>query len=218
MAEHFFHYPDDTIFHPIEGESRGFTFADCRVLIDEDQKIKTLKKRLDTYYINGMTELNHPFTIAILTCVGIEVLGQVMLGFDSKGQTIEGNTIQVYEMIDAKIADHLSSNFKTNYNINRNLPGQNIIFTDTFTSYAHIIRKGLRNAFTHTYRSLGVVLSHSINDIILVEEDKGQIVLNPYTFREKFINLYNDCFSKVLLNTNIVYRLNSLKYLDLLLK
>jgi hypothetical protein len=218
MTEHFYHYPDDTIFHGIEGNPKGFSFADCRLLTDDNQKIEKLKKRLDTYYINGLTDLNHPFTIAILTCVGIEVLGQVMLGFDNKGQTIESKTIQVYEMLDPKVAGQLSPTFKTSYNNNRNIPGQNIIFTDTFTSYAHIIRKGLRNSFTHTYRSLGVVLSDSLQEMMLVDENKGHIIINPYIFRQKYVDLYNKCFNNSLSNTVATYRQNALLYLDLLLR
>lgn len=218
MTEHFYHYPDDTIFHGIEGNSIGFSFGDCRALIDDNQKIEKLKKRLDTYYINGLQDMNHPFTTAILTCVGLEVLGQVMLGFDNKGQTIENNTIKVYEMLDQKVAAQLSASFATNYNNNRNVTGQYVNFTNAFTSYAHVIRKGLRNAFTHTYRSLGVVLSDSLGEIMQVDENKGLVIVNPYVFRQKYIDLYNDSFNKALSNSIPAYRKNALSYLDLLLK
>ena len=95
MTEDFYHYQDDTIFHGVAGNPKGFSFADCRALTDDNEKLKRLQERLTGFYISGLTGISHPFTTAILTCVGIEVLGQVILGFDSKGHTVDSHTIQV---------------------------------------------------------------------------------------------------------------------------
>ena len=93
--------------------------------------------------------------IAIITCLGIEVLGQVIFGYDQKGESIQAYTILVYQMLDQKLNDALSEKFKTNYARNREI---NLNDANSYTNYAHVLRKGLRNAFTHNYRSLGVFL------------------------------------------------------------
>lgn len=218
MTENFFHYPDSTIFHGISENPNGFSFADSRALTDDSEKISKLKRRLADYYLNGLNEMTNPFTIAILTCVGIEVLGQVVLGFNADGETIENNTVKIYELLDPKMCDALSDDFKINYNLKRNLPGQNNDKTSSFTSYARVVRKGLRNAFTHTYRSLGVVLSDSLPSVMQVRDNDGLIIINPYQFRQRFIETYESCFEAAITSSNTDYRSNALKYFDLLIK
>jgi hypothetical protein len=92
IAENFYHNPDDTVFHGSSEYPDGYLFSYARALTTENEKILKLKERLNGYYVNGLASVEHPFMTAILTCVGLEVLGQVFLGFDSEGKTIE--TIQ----------------------------------------------------------------------------------------------------------------------------
>jgi hypothetical protein len=211
MPENFFHYPDETIFHATETD--GFTFKEARIIIDEQEKILKLKRRLTDYYINGLISIPHSFMMAIMTCVGIEVLGQIILGCDSGGESIAENTISVYKMLDTKLNNPLTQKFKTNYARNRNiLIGQ----TKDFSTYAHILRKGLRNAFTHNYRSLGVFLGG--DELITINDDEGFIIVNHVLFRNMFIELYEDCFNKIISNSSSNYRQNALKYFELLIK
>jgi len=118
MEENFFHYPDDTIFHGTD-TAQGYTFKEARALTDDDEKIFKLKTRLSGYYINGLLSIPHSFMIAIMTCVGIEVLGQVVLGYQDSGKTMKKNTIDIYKMLDQTLNNTLSNNFKTNYDKNR---------------------------------------------------------------------------------------------------
>ncbi|OFX21009.1 MAG: hypothetical protein A2033_11835 [Bacteroidetes bacterium GWA2_31_9] len=218
MAENYFNYPDETIFHGITDNSNGFTFLEARALAIDDEKLFKLKERLSCYYLTGLKELGNPFTIAVLTCMGIEVLGQVILGFNSKGDTIDSNTILIYEMLDSKMQDVLSPNFALNYNLRRNITGQNIDFTLDFTSYARVVRKGLRNAFTHTYRSLGVFLDAGQSDLLLIDENIGCLIINPIVFRERFLSVFEKTFSDLISNVNPIYRQNALIYFNLLIK
>ena len=218
MTEHFFHLPDTTIFHGIPQNVDGFSFKEARALTDDDEKISRLKTRLEGYYVSGLKDINHPFIAAIMTCVGLEVLGQVIFGFDAKGESIESYTINVYKMLDSNISQPLSSTFAINYNKKRNRTGQTTDFTNSFTSYANVIRKGLRNSFTHNYRSLGVILSDSQSDLMTIEENEGCIIVNPFIFKQKFINCFEDSFLTALFNSNQNYRAETLKYFDLLIK
>jgi hypothetical protein len=218
MAENFFHYPDDTIFVGLADNPNGFSFLQSRALTNDNDKLEKLKARIVGYYVNGLNEMQHPFTVAILTCVGIEVLGQIILGFNTKGETIANNTISVYQMLDPKMKEPTSDLFKINYNLNRNEIGQNIDFVKDLPTYSHIIRKGLRNAFTHNYRSLGVLLDDGQQDVIVVDENKGTLIINPFVFRTKFLDCFHTRFTEILSNTHLEYRQNALKYFDLLIK
>jgi len=218
MAEKFFHYPDDTIFHGTETD-QGYTFREARALIDDDEKISKLKTRLTGYYINGLLSIPHSFMMAIMTCVGMEVLGQVILGYNSGGDSIQENTIAIYKMLNQKLNDPLASKFKINYARNRNLDlndpnHQNEI--DSYKTYAHILRKGLRNAFTHNYRSLGVFLGG--DELVAINEDEGFMIVNHLLLRDKFIECYEASFDKIISNSPPAYRQNALKYFELLIK
>lgn len=218
MAELFFHYPDDTIFVGLPDNPNGFSFLESRALTDDNDKLKKLKDRIVGYYVNGLNEMKNPFTVAILSCIGIEVLGQIILGFDKKGETIAANTITVYQMLDPKMKEPTSDLFKMNYNLNRNEIGKNIDFAKDLPTYSHIIRKGLRNAFTHNYRSLGVLLDDKQQDVIIVDENKGTLIINPFVFRTKFLNCFQSRFTEIISNTQLNYKQNALKYFDLLIK
>ncbi|HEY2583613.1 MAG TPA: hypothetical protein VGI43_17505 [Mucilaginibacter sp.] len=216
MTENFYHYPDDTVFHGSSEYPDGYLFSYARALTTENEKILKLKERLNGYYVNGLASVEHPFMTAILTCVGLEVLGQVFLGFDSEGKTIQSNTILIYEMLDQQLQQPLSTTFKSNYNLNRNPQGQTTDYTISFSSYAHILRKGLRNSFTHNYRSLGVFLGEG--EIIDVHENEGFMVVNPTLFKQQFNACYENCFSQAISNSIPSYRQNALRYFELLIR
>jgi hypothetical protein len=214
----FFHLPDTTIFHGVPNLPQGYTFGECRALVDDEEKLRHLKERLTGYYVNGLIGVGHPFIAAIMTCVGLEVLGQVIFGFDSKGESIQTNTILIYEMLDSSLSQALSAKFKNNYNRNRNIAGVTNDLTSSFASYAHVIRKGLRNSFTHNYRSLGVFLDDAQSIYLIINEDEGYVVLNPDVFKKSFVDCYEKCFAEIISGNNPGYRKEALKYFDLLLK
>jgi hypothetical protein len=217
MLENFFHYPNDIIFHGTN-EPAGYTFAEARDLATDRAKLQKLKERLTGYFINGLTSTPHSFITVIMTCVGLEVLGQVMLGFDQRGETISAHTIQVYEMLDVQLTQPLTEKFREQYNLNRNSQGQSRDYTQGFSSYAHVVRKGLRNAFTHTYRSLGVFLGGVDGHFMLVDDEQGWIVIDPNAFRDRFIELYEQCFEEAIIGSNETYKTNALSYFNLLIR
>jgi hypothetical protein len=209
-TEQFYHYPDEIIFHG-GPDSRGTLFLDCRAISNDDDKLSKLKERLTGYYINGLKDISHPFIMAIMTCVGIEVLGQVILGFDNYGETIRENTIKVYEMLSIEMATPVSTTFITNYNNRRNT-------NTSFPSYAHVIRKGLRNTLTHNYRSLGVFLDDTQERFMIVNEIVGCVVIHPHLFRERFIECFENSFNEIITNSNDDYRVNALRYFNWLIR
>jgi hypothetical protein len=86
--------PDEVVFGPDPGTGK-LTYGEVRKL-DDEGKLKALKRRLDGFFVAQVDELGKtetgpakvysPFPLALLTCVGIETLGQVMYHDESKGK------------------------------------------------------------------------------------------------------------------------------------
>lgn len=218
MALKYFHFPNSTIFHGAVGSFKKYTFKQARDLNNDTIKIKHLKLRLESYYLHGLKKTKDPFISAILTCVGIEVLGQVMLGVDSNGETDKQHTIEIYKMMDSILADNLSSKFKSNYNLGRKFPNSTPDCTNDLHTYSHILRKGLRNTFAHGYRSLGVVLDNNLDRMVLIKETQGLLIVNPKKYRKKFVELFNSMFDKVQSNSEPDWRNEAVKYFELIIK
>ena len=82
--------PDEVIFGP-DTQMKTITYGDVRSMAEAD-KLKVLKLRLDRFFIEQVDELGKnkegnvkvyaPFPLALLTCVGIETLGEVMYHSD----------------------------------------------------------------------------------------------------------------------------------------
>lgn len=212
----YFHLPDDITFG--SGENGGsITFGEARRYKNELDRIDSLKRRMETYYVNGLRGSPNPFISSILTCMGVEVLGQIMLG-TKDGETDEKNTIQVYQMLDPLFKQGLSNVFSLAYNARRsdNNPPRN--YAKDFPTYAHIVRKGLRNTFTHSYRSLGVVLDDRLTSLVEVDEVHGMVIIEPSRFREEFISVFYSLFDSARSNENPKYKRSLLKYYSLLIK
>jgi hypothetical protein len=211
MAVKFFSLPDDTIFHGIPN-STGFTFRQTRALTDDTDKLKHLKERLDGYYINGLRDINHPFITAIMVCIGIEVLGQVVLGFKADGESDTPNTIEIYKLVNSSLSNSPNQTFKNGYCNSRGLTA----YPNELSDYAHIVRSGLRNSFAHSYRSRGIALDASQQQLLIEDDANGLLILNPDLFRTEFITLYEKCLNDAITSFNINYRQCALKYFDLL--
>ncbi|TCD28634.1 hypothetical protein EZ456_04390 [Pedobacter psychrodurus] len=215
--EEFFHYPDDVIFHG--DDSQGFTFLQARTLNDDNEKLRKLQIRLERYYLNGFKRSRHDFNISVMSCIGLEVLGQVMLGFDDKGKTVADKTLQVYKWLDPILEQQTSAVFRTNYNLKRNYPNPaGIDFAQGLLTYADIFRKGLRNSFSHTYRSLGVFLDDSLTELVKVDEHEGLLVINGRMLKMALLREYREKFKSAINNTEPEHRQNALRYFELLIR
>jgi len=214
-----FHLPNKTIFHGVSGNPNGYSYEQARSLTSQKSKIDHLRLRLESYYISGLNNVNHPFLASILTCVGVEVLGQVMLGTDSNGESIQQNTIEIYKFLDPILSDPLTQKFKDEYNQRRAYPliPTNNQFTSSFTCYAFVLRKGLRNSFTHNYRSMGVKLQHDLKVTVKVNERTGMLIVNPTLYRNAFKDLFNTMFDDIQNGNNQTNLQNALDYFDIII-
>lgn len=210
MSENLYHYPCEIYFHG------GIRFDEARELVDNTSKIRHLKKRLEGYYLNGFSRIKNPFTIALMVCIGVEVIGQVFLGTNEEGETIPDNTLNIYKMLDDKLCEVISPAFAASYAVRRAAPGQPP-GTYSGMTYAGVLRKGLRNTFSHSYRSLGVFLDDHQDKMIVVNETDGLISINARLFRSSFKIIFRETFQEAMDESNTTYRDNAIQYFERLI-
>ena len=87
----------------------------------------------------------------------------------------------------------------------------------SINKYSDIIHKYQRNTFNHRYQAKGVFLEHKIDKFWILEESDGFMVINPYLFWNRFEEIYNETFIKILDPKNTELRNNALKYLNKLI-
>jgi hypothetical protein len=208
----FFYNPDGRIFHGVWGVDRGFTYGDFRNLKTDDEKFIHFKERLDGLYINGVKDITHPFSKAVMTCIGCDVLGQVFFGFDSsKNHSITENTIKIFEELDpTNLRRGIELEFRNNYEGRLNIRSP---LKPTW-HYSHVFNHGLRNSYIHSFRPFGIILNDTLNSFIEIKNEEGCIVVNPDKFWEAFYVFYQTKFDELINDHSSPYRISAKIYLE----
>ncbi len=208
-----FRFPEDTIFHGIAGVDRGFTHGDFRALTTDVEKFQHLKKRLDDFLYNSVNDITHAFTKAVLTCIGCEVLGQIIHGPKNEFWPDDESTKKIYESLDNRLAVNFSPVFFTKFSQPASKVPKKLTKPDA--PYSDLIIQGLRNQYVHSYRPYAVLLSDQLQDFIQIIESQGYIIINSTRFWEKFKIFYEKTFSELILGTS-AYETTAIKYLEYL--
>lgn len=188
--------PDDVVFGP-DPEKGTLTYGEVRKL-DDERKLKALKRRLDTFFVEQVDELGKteagsakvysPFPLALLTCVGIETLGQVLYHDEAKGKGESQR--EGFLRIAKSLHQHFSRGLtKKNKEAIANLfPDKD---ASKIEALAHILYFYQRNTLIHGYQSRGVYLTEDLQECELKD---GALILNPYWFWRRFKAKYQDLF------------------------
>jgi hypothetical protein len=205
---------DDVIFGPGLG-IEAVTYGQVRRLGDDD-KVRALKRRVDRLFVaqvDELTKVDAPFPLALLTCVGIETLGQIMY-YDKTKEQAEGQRegfLRVAKSLHAQFSRPLSKTGKAE--IKALMPEK---MAQKVTSIAHIIYYFHRHTLIHGYQSRAVYLSVALDEW---EMSGGALVMNPYWFWKQFKARYNSLFENMFGNperTNALRR-SALHYLSVML-
>ncbi len=84
------------------------------------------------------------------------------------------------------------------------------------TTYADLLYSYFRNTMIHGYSARGVFLNHELH--VLIEVEKGFLVLNPLLFWNRFKELFAQVFDDLMNNSDSVYRNQCKLYLERALK
>lgn len=219
----------DNVYFGEKPEGGGIHYGQVREIEDEQRKLEILKKRLDVLLIEQISELAKeddnnkfivwsPFPLCVLTLLCIETLGRVIS--DVKALEDQGPheiskklSTPILHLMDNKLSYILTKKFREGF--------EKIHGTDDKKSvrrYLDVIHKYQRNTFNHGYQAKGVFLEHSIKEMWIKDEENGFMVINPYKFWNRFVEIYELVFKDILESKNTAYRKNALTYFHGLLK
>ncbi len=218
--------PDEAIFSNNPWGSGNLTYKDARDINDEKEMIKALKARLDIFLINQIIPLTKyeknnkckiwsPFPLTILTLLGIETLGRII----GNKSSIEKETFEtskkyskpIYQLIDSSLLYKPTKSFYTDLEIRL---GKND--KKSIDSYCDVIHKYMRNTYTHGFQGLLVYLDHKLTEGWAIKE--GYIILNPYWFWDKFFEIYENTFVRLIDKQNKGEFENAIFYFKNLIK
>lgn len=214
--------PDNTYFGE-KPEGGGIYYGEAREIKDDQRRLEVLKKRLDVLLIGQIGELSKkdendkllvwsPFPLCVLTLLCIETLGRVIC--DVKALNEEGPheiskklSTPILQLMDNRLSHKPTKKFRQGF--------EKIHGTDdkkSINKYLDIIHKYQRNTFNHGYQAKGVFLEHTITEMWIKDEAKGFMVINPYMFWNRFVEVYESVFQDILQSKNEQNRANALVY------
>lgn len=200
--------PDAVYFGP-----EDITFGDVRANIDPVVRLTYLQKRLDSFFINQIDQLENrsPFVKAVMCCIAMETLGSIFFKKE-KGDGQAALFTKVAAKIDQKLSRPLDRTFKENYS--KQWPEKTKLEANT---RAGILYSYLRNTMMHGYYAQGVYLTDQ--DGTTWAQFQGYLTLNPHWLWDQIKNQYL-FFILTALNgkKDISYRSNALAYIEGILK
>ena len=219
--------PDETYFGKgLDG--KGISYGQVRKISNDQDKLTLTKNRLDVLFIeqnNRIAERDEkfnpkiwsPFSLCILTLLGIETLGYVIediekIKGDGDYEKSKKIVTPIYQLLDKKLTDKPTKKFFTGF---CNIHGKTA--KDKVNRYSDIFHKFQRNTFNHGFQAKGVYLSHELTEFWTIEEEKGFLIVNPYLFWDRFVEIYEETFKEIIENNNSQWRDNALKYFDRLI-
>lgn len=182
--------PNQTIFGVDENEA-SINYGTVRQITDEDRLIILLKLRIEVFFIGQVKPLEtvSPFLLSVMTCIGVETLGEITIAESSDDNGIQFK--KILGKFDTKLAKTLTKAEKEL--VKKNWPdkdGEKIkTLTDLFYKY-------YRNTMIHGYRGKGVFLSSGLKPPFIFND--GFLIINPDWFWTRFIEVFNSTFEQLL--------------------
>jgi len=202
--------PDEVKFgHNAKGEVIDYGYV--RAVSDNTELIDLLRIRLETFLINQVQPLQKsrsPFPLTVMTCVGIETLGEIFIPEDKDDSSFQ--FVEISKKLNQIFGRKLSKKYEkklTELWSNKDL--KNI------DCYGKVLYLFFRNTMIHGYQGKGVFLSYEDLDKIEVDEETSFIKMNP----DWFWNSYKDAFDKLFADAKKAQeanamRKNCLKYIN----
>ena len=155
--------------------------------------------------------------MCILTLLGIETLGYAIEDIDKineEGDYEKSKIIvtPIYQLLDKRLADKPTKKFFKGF---CSIHGSNA--KNKVDRYSDIFHKFQINTFNHGFQAKGVYLSNELTYFWEINKEKGFLIVNPYLFWDRFVEVYEETFKKIFENNNNPCRKNALKYFDRLI-
>jgi len=163
--------PNQTIFGVDENEA-SINYGTVRQITDENRLIRLLKLRIEVFFIGQVKPLEtvSPFPLSVMTCIGVETLGEITIAESSDDNGIQFK--KNFGKFDTNLTKSLTKAEKEL--VKKNWPdkdGEKIkTLTDLFYKY-------YRNTMIHGYRGKGVFLESGLNPPFIFND--GFLIINP---------------------------------------
>lgn len=208
--------PDNVAFAP-KTNGEDIFYSTVRNCQNDFQKIKYLKARLDDWFVNHIEPLsnaNSAFPLAIMTCIGIETIGQIFI----KPITTKQNRyfVGAIAKIDQKFSKKFDMRFQEKFEeMWSKEPFEGEEKELKINNNAELIYTFFRNTMIHGYKAKGVYLD--LNENLEFETKEGYLILNPKWFWNKFKLCYEKLFKEALSNADKSEHKQSIAYINKLI-
>jgi hypothetical protein len=161
---------------------------------DTDQ-LAALRRRLDRWLIaqtEHLLNVDSPFPLAIMTCVGCEAAGQLFYG--EHNREAEGTQRDCFIAICGRMDQRLSRRFPKDFQerLQERWPAAKL---QDCTTAADVIYRFFRNSLIHGYRGQGVYLT--ADETPNVDLGNGFLKLNPLWFWNRFRDRHTHLWEEV---------------------
>lgn len=200
--------PDELIFGR-NSKNEVVTLGQVRNITDDTELIETLKHRLITYLNNQVEPLRthgSAFPLAVMTCVGIETLGNIFFLEDNDDKSFQ--FVSVTKKADQIFGRKLTKKFQDKLDAIWHEKDLKKI-----DCYGKVLYKFFRNTMIHGYQGKGVFLSYEDTATIMIDDQTSFITINPNWFWETYVEVFEKLFKEAIKGQpNNKFRINCLKY------
>lgn len=178
-------------FFGVDENGNAINYGFVREIIDEDRLIELLKQRIQVFFVGQVEPLIKvsPFPLSIMTCIGIETLGEITVLASP-----DDNGIQ-FKKILGKFNNGFSKSLTINQKdlIRKNWPEKD---SEKIKSLADLFYKYYRNTMIHGYRGKGVFLSSELETLYTFQD--GFLIINPDLFWFRFKEIFDLVFVQLI--------------------
>jgi hypothetical protein len=184
-------------------------YGQVRAVTNDSELIQLLKIRLETFLINQVAPLQtsrSAFPLTVMTCVGIETLGEIFITED------KSDTSHQFVSISSKVNQIFGRPLQKKYQKQLALVWDNRDLKKV-DCYGKVLYRFFRNTMIHGYQAKGTFLSYNVEGIE-IHNDTSFIHINP----DWFWNGFKAAFTKLFVDamkaepTNLL-RMNCLDYI-----
>jgi len=201
--------PDEVTFG-INALGERIDYGYVRGISDENELIRLLQLRLQVFFIRQVQPLQESrsaFPLSVMTCIGIETLGEIFVAEDDSDASYQ--FVEISKKIDQIFGRKPSVKFKKRL---REIWGEDR--TKKMDCFGKIIYRFFRNTMVHGYQGKGMFLSYEDTTDIEIDEEFAFVKINPDWFWNRFKDFYEKRFEMILKSqNNNPERQNCLKYI-----
>lgn len=208
--------PDHVVFGP-RASGGDLTYGEVRALNRQEQ-VEALRRRFEKWLVGQSQPIADsgasPFPLAVMTCVGIEALGQIAFG---PGSAQKDPFVSVAPLLDARLGNPLTPAFLSVFNsrwATRLDPQAN---PARVSSVGELLYTFFRNSMIHGYRGRGVFLSEDEVADMAVNETEGTMTVNPSWLWRRYGEVATTVFDKIESSADAGMRARAEDYLAMML-